>query len=202
MPLLPNALTLKLIRTIPPPFHRLSKPARKFIHTRDITPSCKKFLKRFWFIFTRIFIIIIIFRIFIYFFHLIGKFQSACLEARLRSCMIHLSFACNEKSIRTHLHFYKLALVVNLCFYALWSETFLIVFPWHEISHIYFQKKITNGKPILNNVFALCFIPVSIKLIYKINLRNDTRIVSSDAGKKSSREKFWPVLLPWLMRSR
>lgn len=44
MPLLPNALTLKLIRTIPPPFHRLSKLARKFIHARDITPSCKSFL--------------------------------------------------------------------------------------------------------------------------------------------------------------
>ena len=47
MPLLPNALTLKLIRTIPPPFHRLSKPARKFIHTRDITPSCKNILSDF-----------------------------------------------------------------------------------------------------------------------------------------------------------
>ena len=163
----------------------------------------QEYLKRFWFIFTRwkifiiIIIIIIIFRIFIYFFHLIGKFQSACLEARLRSCMIHLSFACNEKSIRTLLHFYKLALVVNLC-----CEVKLFWSYFLDISRIYFQKKITNGKPILNNVFALCFIPVSIKLIYKINLRNDTRIVSSDAGKKSSREKFWPDPLPWLMRSR
>ena len=77
--------------------------------------------------------------------------------------MIHLSFACNEKSIRILLHFYKLALVVNLC-----CEVKLFWSYFLDISRIYFQKKITNGKPILNNVFALCFIPVSIKLIYRI----------------------------------
>lgn len=91
----------------------------------ETTPSCKSFLKRFWFIFTdgwRIsFLFIIIFPI-IYLFISLESFKVlyACMpRSRCSITIVYDTFIfCVQWEIdtRTLLHFYKLVLAVNLCF--------------------------------------------------------------------------------------